>query len=102
MISFPVSVPTTGDYDPVLDQYRYVLDAPDAWSDTCRQLIFELDDATGAALMATVARVARAVRRALAPDGINVWQSNGRGAGQEVFHLHLHVLAGREMSWPPG
>ncbi len=26
----------------------------------------------------------------------------GAGAGQEVFHLHLHVLAGREFSWPPG
>jgi hypothetical protein len=33
-------------YDPVADQYRYVLDAPDAWSDTCRRLIFELDDAS--------------------------------------------------------
>ena len=26
----------------------------------------------------------------------------GAGAGQEVFHLHLHVLAGRPMAWPPG
>lgn len=26
----------------------------------------------------------------------------GAGAGQEVFHLHLHVLAGRPMTWPPG
>ena len=26
----------------------------------------------------------------------------GAGAGQEVFHLHLHVLAGRKMAWPPG
>ena len=26
----------------------------------------------------------------------------GEGAGQEVFHLHLHVLAGRPFSWPPG
>lgn len=28
--------------------------------------------------------------------------NNGRGAGQTVFHLHLHVLGGRTMSWPPG
>jgi histidine triad (HIT) family protein len=54
--------------------------------------IFELDDATGAAVISTVARVARAVRAAFAPDGLNVWQSNGAGAGQEVFHLHVHVL----------
>lgn len=26
----------------------------------------------------------------------------GAGAGQAVFHLHLHVLAGRPMTWPPG
>lgn len=26
----------------------------------------------------------------------------GRGAGQAVFHLHLHVLAGRPFTWPPG
>jgi histidine triad (HIT) family protein len=26
----------------------------------------------------------------------------GRGAGMEVWHLHLHVLAGRAFGWPPG
>jgi len=26
----------------------------------------------------------------------------GRGAQQTVFHIHLHVLAGRDLSWPPG
>ena len=26
----------------------------------------------------------------------------GEGAGQSVFHLHLHVLAGRDLAWPPG
>ena len=28
--------------------------------------------------------------------------NDGAGAGQTVFHLHLHVLGGRGMSWPPG
>ncbi len=28
--------------------------------------------------------------------------NNGPGAGQTVFHLHLHVMGGREMTWPPG
>jgi histidine triad (HIT) family protein len=28
--------------------------------------------------------------------------NNGAGAGQTVFHFHLHVLGGRPMTWPPG
>lgn len=28
--------------------------------------------------------------------------NNGAGAGQSVFHLHLHVVAGRPLKWPPG
>ena len=28
--------------------------------------------------------------------------NTGEGAGQSVFHAHLHVLAGRVLAWPPG
>ncbi len=28
--------------------------------------------------------------------------NNGAGAGQSVFHLHLHLMSGRPLSWPPG
>lgn len=28
--------------------------------------------------------------------------NNGEGAGQSVFHIHLHLLSGRRMTWPPG
>jgi len=28
--------------------------------------------------------------------------NNGAGAGQSVFHLHLHMMSGRPLSWPPG
>ncbi|MEM7542112.1 MAG: histidine triad nucleotide-binding protein [Pseudomonadota bacterium] len=28
--------------------------------------------------------------------------NNGAGAGQTVFHIHVHVLAGRSLTWPPG
>jgi histidine triad (HIT) family protein len=36
------------------------------------------------------------------PDGYRVVINEGRDAGQSVFHLHAHVLAGRPLSWPPG
>jgi histidine triad (HIT) family protein len=35
-------------------------------------------------------------------DGYRVVANCGRDAGQEVPHLHFHVLAGRRLSWPPG
>jgi histidine triad (HIT) family protein len=50
-----------------------------------------VDDATGAAIMRAVARVARAVDRAFPGDGLSVWHSAGPGANQEVPHLHFHV-----------
>lgn len=28
--------------------------------------------------------------------------NNGAGAGQSVFHLHMHIIGGRDLSWPPG
>jgi histidine triad (HIT) family protein len=37
-----------------------------------------------------------------AEDGYRTVVNTGAGAGQSVFHLHLHVLGGRPMSWPPG
>ncbi len=35
-------------------------------------------------------------------DAFRLVVNNGAGAGQEVFHLHLHILSGRKFSWPPG
>lgn len=35
-------------------------------------------------------------------EAFRVAINNGAGAGQSVFHLHLHVLAGRPLKWPPG
>jgi histidine triad (HIT) family protein len=35
-------------------------------------------------------------------EGYRTVINNGRGAGQSVFHLHLHLLGGRDFRWPPG
>ena len=48
--------------------------------------------------------VAAGVARKLGIDetGYRLVVNNGAGAGQTVFHLHVHVLAGRTLAWPPG
>lgn len=38
----------------------------------------------------------------IAEDGWRVVINCGRGAGQTVWHIHLHLLGGRPLSWPPG
>lgn len=35
-------------------------------------------------------------------DAFRVVFNNGAGAGQTVFHIHMHILGGRDLSWPPG
>jgi histidine triad (HIT) family protein len=48
-----------------------------------------------------VTRLAR-VAKDLGLEDYRVVVNNGRGAGQLVFHVHLHLLAGRSFTWPPG
>ena len=35
-------------------------------------------------------------------DAFRLVVNNGSGAQQTVFHLHIHLIAGRELNWPPG
>lgn len=51
-------------------------------------------------LMVVSAKMAR--ERGIAASGYRVVANTGRGAGQSVFHLHFHVLGGRQFEWPPG
>lgn len=40
--------------------------------------------------------------KGIAASGYRVVMNNGEHGGQSVFHMHLHVLGGRPLSWPPG
>ncbi len=53
----------------------------------------------GGRLLQAARRVAAAAGYA---DEFRIVVNNGASAGQSVWHLHLHVLAGRELGWPPG
>ena len=43
-----------------------------------------------------------AAERGLAAGGYRTLFNTNRGAGQTIFHIHLHLLGGRAMTWPPG
>ncbi|XP_035670415.1 histidine triad nucleotide-binding protein 1-like isoform X1 [Branchiostoma floridae] len=51
-------------------------------------------------LMIVAKKVAE--KEGLAATGYRVTANDGKNGGQEVFHIHLHVMGGRQMGWPPG
>lgn len=55
-------------------------------------------------LVGHVYRVAATIAReqGVAENGFRVVTNTNADAGQSVFHIHFHLLAGRNMSWPPG
>ena len=71
-----------------------------------REHLESLDDASqkDEALLGHLLRVGARVANDLGhgEDGYRSVINTGAGAGQSVFHLHVHVLAGRPLSWPPG
>ena len=69
-----------------------------------RDHVASLSAAHDPQMLGEVLSLAASVARAegLDADGYRVVINNGRNAGQAVDHLHLHVLGGRKMTWPPG
>jgi histidine triad (HIT) family protein len=53
--------------------------------------IFALPEDVAAQIMKVAVRVAKALKDVTNCDGVNIVQSNGSAAGQEVFHFHLHI-----------
>lgn len=69
-----------------------------------RAHVASLNEATDAAMIGELALMASAIarREGIADSGYRtVFNTNG-DAGQTVFHLHLHLIGGRQMGWPPG
>jgi histidine triad (HIT) family protein len=67
--------------------------------------LFDADEADLQAAIATARRVARAIREAIRPDGLNLLQANGAAAFQSVPHFHFHLVPrytgdGKGFDWP--
>lgn len=58
--------------------------------------------AADAAMLGHLLLTGTAVARKLGHPEARIVVNNGATAGQSVFHLHVHVLAGRPLAWPPG
>ena len=57
------------------------------------------DQAVLGHLMVVAGKIARDLG---VEDAFRLVVNNGADAGQSVFHLHLHIIAGRKLTWPPG
>ena len=67
--------------------------------------VFELDEAQAEAVARAIVKISRAMKKAFEPEGLSVYQANGKAAGQTVFHYHVHLLPrhagdGMELVWP--
>jgi histidine triad (HIT) family protein len=68
--------------------------------------VFDIAPEAMAAAARTTVKVATAVNTAVTPEGINLMQANGEGAGQSVGHFHLHIVPRRAddrllFNWDP-
>jgi histidine triad (HIT) family protein len=66
--------------------------------------IQDITEAADPLLLGHVFALARSVALAegLDKNGYRLVVNTGADGGQSVFHLHVHVLAGRQLAWPPG
>ena len=67
--------------------------------------VFELDVVQAEAIARTIVKISKALKTAFDPEGLSVYQANGKAAGQTVFHYHVHLLPrhagdGMELTWP--
>lgn len=65
--------------------------------------VLDIEPSDGA-LIGEIFQVAARLARdqGIAESGFRIVVNSGANAGQSVFHLHFHLLGGRQMGWPPG
>lgn len=54
--------------------------------------IFDIDESEWLAVMQTTRKIAHAIEKSISPDGVNLAMNNRAGAGQVVFHAHVHIM----------
>jgi histidine triad (HIT) family protein len=66
--------------------------------------VADADSADGEAVLGSTMRLAVQVAKQLGLEagGYRIVANTGKDGGQSVFHLHLHLLGGRSLGWPPG
>ena len=69
-----------------------------------REHVASLNQVTNAAKLGALSAAARDIARKenIAKSGYRTVVNTNADGGQTVFHLHMHVLGGRHMIWPPG
>jgi histidine triad (HIT) family protein len=69
-----------------------------------REHVASLNDATSAPMLGELLLAAATIARAegIAESGYRTVINSGADAGQSVAHVHLHLLGGRKLAWPPG
>ena len=64
------------------------------------QDICDADKTIMGEIAAAIPKIAKL--KSIDEDGYRTIINNGKNAGQDVFHLHVHIMGGRKFSWPPG
>ena len=54
--------------------------------------LYDISVEDAAAIGATVSRATKVVKKVLNCDGVSIYQANEKAAGQEIFHVHFHVI----------
>ena len=67
--------------------------------------LYELDEGQAEAVARACLKVSKAIKDSFNPEGLSIYQANGKAAGQTVFHYHVHLLPrhagdGMELTWP--